>query len=280
MKNPLGSSLCELKACCQRSLQIALTAVQKNDQNTGLITTALLMFVVVLLPLDLFAQVTVPNVSLGLKSTDDPKEIVDSIKIILMLTVLTLAPAILILMTCFTRIIVIFSFLRQALGTQQMPPNQLLVGLSLFLTFFIMRPAFNEINSESLKPFLNGEITQEVAIESGLLPLRKFMFKQTRAEDLQLFLGLSGETATTRADVSTMVLIPSFVISELKTAFQIGFIIYLPFLIIDMVIASVLMAMGMMMLPPVVISLPFKIMLFVIVDGWSLIVGSMVKSFG
>ena len=238
----------------------------------------LLLFLV---PWESFAQVTVPNVSLGLKSTDNPQEIVDSIKIILLLTVLTLAPAILILMTCFTRIIVIFSFLRQALGTQQMPPNQLLVGLSLFLTFFIMRPAFNEINNESLKPFLNGEIKQEVAIESGLLPLRKFMFKQTRPEDLTLFLNLSGtKQAKTRADVETMVLIPAFVISELKTAFQIGFIIYLPFLIIDMVIASVLMAMGMMMLPPVVISLPFKIMLFVIVDGWSLIVGSMVKSFG
>ena len=232
-------------------------------------------------PWEAFSQVTIPNVSMGLKSTDNPQEIVDSIKIILMLTVLTLAPAILILMTCFTRIIVIFSFLRQALGTQQMPPNQLLVGLSLFLTFFIMRPAFNELNNEALKPFLNGEIKQELAMETGLLPLRKFMFKQTRAEDLSLFLNLSGqESAKTRADVETMVLIPAFVISELKTAFTIGFIIYLPFLIIDMVIASVLMAMGMMMLPPVVISLPFKIMLFVIVDGWSLIVGSMVKSFG
>jgi len=227
------------------------------------------------------AQVQVPQISLGLNSTDNPKEIVDSIKIILILTVLTLAPAILILMTCFTRIIVIFSFLRQALGTQQMPPNQLLVGLSLFLTFFIMRPAFTEINNEAIRPFMNGEISQDVAMETGLLPLRKFMFKQTRAEDLTLFLNLSGKTqAKTRADVETMVLIPAFVISELKTAFQIGFIIYLPFLIIDMVIASVLMAMGMMMLPPVVISLPFKIMLFVIVDGWSLIVGSMVKSFG
>lgn len=241
----------------------------------------LIPLILMFLPWEAFAQVTVPNVSLGLKSTDNPQEIVDSIKIILLLTVLTLAPAILILMTCFTRIIVIFSFLRQALGTQQMPPNQLLVGLSLFLTFFIMRPAFNEINNESLKPFLNGEITQEVAMDTGLLPLRKFMFKQTRPEDLQLFISLSGkEKAKTRADVETMVLIPAFVISELKTAFQIGFIIYLPFLIIDMVIASVLMAMGMMMLPPVVISLPFKIMLFVIVDGWSLIVGSMVKSFG
>ncbi len=228
-----------------------------------------------------WAQVQIPQISLGLNSTDNPKEIVDSIKIILLLTVLTLAPAILILMTCFTRIIVIFSFLRQALGTQQMPPNQLLVGLSLFLTFFIMRPAFTEINNESIRPFMNGDISQDVAMETGLLPLRKFMFKQTRAEDLTLFLNLSGKTqAKTRADVETMVLIPAFVISELKTAFQIGFIIYLPFLIIDMVIASVLMAMGMMMLPPVVISLPFKIMLFVIVDGWSLIVGSMVKSFG
>lgn len=241
----------------------------------------LLLFLILSFPGDLFAQVTVPNISMGLKSTDNPKEIVDSIKIILLLTVLTLAPAILIMMTCFTRIIVIFSFLRQALGTQQMPPNQLLVGLSLFLTFFIMRPAFNEINNDALKPFLNGDIKQEVALETGLLPLRKFMFKQTRPEDLKLFLNLSGQgEAKTRADVETMVLIPAFVISELKTAFQIGFIIYLPFLIIDMVIASVLMAMGMMMLPPVVISLPFKIMLFVIVDGWSLIVGSVVKSFG
>ncbi len=228
-----------------------------------------------------FAQVSIPSVSMGLKTTDNPQEIVDSIKIVLVLTILTLAPAILILMTCFTRIIVIFSFLRQALGTQQMPPNQLLVGLSLFLTFFIMRPAFNEINAKSLKPFLDGEIKQDIAIEEAILPLRQFMFKQTRPEDLSLFLNLSGKAeAKTRADVETLVLIPAFVISELKTAFQIGFIIYLPFLIIDMVIASVLMAMGMMMLPPVVISLPFKIMLFVIVDGWSLIVGSMVKSFG
>ena len=235
-------------------------------------------------PWDLLAAggVTIPNVSLGLKTTDNPQEVVDSIKIILMLTVLTLAPAILILMTCFTRIIIILSFLRQALGTQQMPPNQLLVGLTLFLTFFIMRPAFNELNTEALKPYLDGKIAQEAAMDRALIPLRRFMFKQTRGEDLQMFLKLSGEEglAKTRADVSSIVLIPAFVISELKTAFQIGFIIYLPFLVIDMVIASVLMAMGMMMLPPVVISLPFKIMLFVIVDGWGLIVGSMVKSFG
>lgn len=226
-------------------------------------------------------SLTLPNVNLGFKSTDNPKEIVDSIKIILLLTVLTLAPAILILMTSFTRIIVIFSFLRQALGTQQMPPNQLLVGLALFLTLFIMNPIFTEINTKALQPYVNGTLKQEDAMNTALSPLRKFMFHQTREEDLGLFVKLAKiQKPKVRADVPTTVLIPAFVISELKTAFQIGFIIYLPFLVIDMVVASVLMAMGMMMLPPVVISLPFKIMIFVLVDGWSLIVGSLVKSFG
>jgi flagellar biosynthetic protein FliP len=197
------------------------------------------------------------------------------------MTVLTLAPAILIMMTSFTRLIVVFSFLRQALGTQQMPPNQLLVGLALFLSFFIMSPALTEINQNSLQPYLAGTISQEQALTAGLSPLRRFMFNQTRGKDLALFTKLAKmETPKTRADVPTMVLIPAFVISELKTAFQIGFILYLPFLVIDMVAASVLMAMGMMMLPPVVISLPFKLMIFVLVDGWELIVGSLVRSFG
>lgn len=226
------------------------------------------------------AQVTLPNVNLGFKSTNNPQEIVSAIKIIMVLTVLTLAPAILIMMTAFTRIIIVLSFMRQALGTQQMPPNQLLVGLALFLTFFIMQPFFEAINRDSLQPFMNNQISQEVALEKAVAPIRVFMFNQTRAADLELFVRLSkSERPKTRADVSTMVLIPSFVLSELKTAFQIGFIIYLPFLVIDMVAASVLMAMGMMMLPPVVISLPFKIMLFVLVDGWSLLIGSLVKSF-
>jgi flagellar biosynthetic protein FliP len=197
------------------------------------------------------------------------------------LTVLTLAPAILIMMTAFTRIIIVLSFVRQALGTQQMPPNQLLVGLALFLTFFVMSPFFTKVNDEALQPFLNGQISQEEALTKGVAPIRVFMFAQTRATDLELFVRLSKMAAPkTRADVPTMVLIPSFVLSELKTAFEIGFIIYLPFLVIDMVAASVLMAMGMMMLPPVVISLPFKIMLFVLVDGWTLLIGSLVKSFG
>ena len=228
-----------------------------------------------------FAQMTLPNVNIGLDQTDNPKEIVNSIKILMVLTVLTLAPAILILMTSFTRIIIVLSFVRQALGTQQMPPNQLLVGLALFITFFIMSPFLTKINNDAIQPFVEGKINQEVALERAAAPLRKFMFHQTRDADLALFVKLSGsEQPKTRADVATSTLIPAFIISELKTAFQIGFIIYLPFLVIDMVTASVLMAMGMMMLPPVIISLPFKIMLFVFVDGWALLVGSLVKSFG
>lgn len=227
------------------------------------------------------AQVTLPSVNLGFKSTNNPQEIVSAIKILMMLTVLTLAPAIMIMMTAFTRIIIVLSFVRQALGTQNMPPNQLLVGLALFLTFFVMSPFLNKVNQDALQPFLNGQISQDAAIENSLGPIRVFMFNQTRGQDLELFVKLSKiSTPKTRADVPTMVLIPAFVLSELKTAFQIGFIIYLPFLVIDMVAASVLMAMGMMMLPPVVISLPFKIMIFVLVDGWTLLIGSLVKSFG
>lgn len=227
------------------------------------------------------AQVTLPSVNLGFKTTNNPTEVVNTVKIILMMTVLTLAPAILIMMTGFARFIIVLSFLRQALGTQQMPPNQLLVGLALFLTFFVMRPAFEEVNTNALQPFLSNKLNQEQAMDAALVPLRRFMFSQTRDSDLGLFVKLSKMDAPkTRQDVPTTVLVPAFIISELKTAFQIGFVIYLPFLVIDMVIASVLMAMGMMMLPPVVISLPFKIMLFVLVDGWTLLIGSMVKSFG
>lgn len=228
-----------------------------------------------------WAQLTLPSVQLGFNSAQNPQEVVNTIKIVILLTVLTLAPAILIMMTSFTRIIIVLSFLRQALGTQQMPPNQLLVGLALFLTLFVMSPFFSEVNQKALQPYLNGSVSQEHALQSALTPLRKFMFNQTRDADLSLFIQMArAETPKTRADVGTSILIPAFVISELKTAFQIGFILYLPFLVIDMVVASVLMAMGMMMLPPIVISLPFKIMLFILVDGWSLLVGSVVKSFG
>ena len=227
------------------------------------------------------AQVTLPQVNLGFKTTDNPQEVVNVIKIVLIMTVLTLAPAILIMMTGFTRILIVLSFMRQALGVQQMPPNQLLVGLSLFLTFFVMGPAFKEINQKAIQPYLSNSISQDVALENTLAPLRRFMFNQTRDQDLALFVKLAQvEKPKTRADVPTLVLVPAFIVSELKTAFMIGFIVFLPFLIIDILAASVLMAMGMMMVPPVVISLPFKIMLFVLVDGWSLLIGSMVKSFG
>ncbi len=234
-----------------------------------------------LLSAPVFAQVTLPSVNLGFKTTENPTEIVNVVKVILMLTVLTLAPAILIMMTAFTRIIIVLSLLRQALGVQQMPPNQLLVGLALFVTFFVMGPSFQEMNTKGIQPFVAGRISQEQAITETLGPLRKFMFSQTRPQDLSLFVTLAKiEKPKNLAEVPTMTLIPAFIISELKTAFQIGFIIFLPFLIIDMVTASVLMAMGMMMLPPAVISMPFKIMLFILVDGWALLIGSMVKSFG
>jgi flagellar biosynthetic protein FliP len=223
-----------------------------------------------------------PNVNLGFKTVDNPTEVVSVIRIILILTVLTLAPAILIMMTSFTRLIIVLGFLRQALGVQQLPPNQLLVGLAIFLTFFVMKPAFTDINQQALQPYLKGSISQEAAFDAAIKPLRLFMFKQTRAEDLSLFVRLSKQSEGPKnlADVSTFILIPSFIVSELKTAFQIGFMLFLPFLVIDIVVSSVLMAMGMMMLPPIVISLPLKIMLFVLVDGWSLVIGSLVKSFG
>lgn len=251
------------------------------------IAAALLLIFIALDVTPAFAQakqvggVTLPTVSLGFTSTQKPEEVVNVVKIVILLTVLTLAPAILIMMTSFTRIVVVMAFLRQALGTQQMPPNQLIVGLSLFLTFFIMSPFLNEINTKALQPYLKNTISQENALDETMRPLRRFMFAQTRDTDLALFIKLAKiQQPKTRADLPSLVLIPAFVISELKTAFQIGFIIYLPFLIIDMVVASVLMAMGMMMVPPVMVSLPFKIMLFVLVDGWQLIVGSIVKSFG
>lgn len=228
-----------------------------------------------------FGQMMLPNVNLGFKTVDNPTEVVSVIRIVLILTVLTLAPAILVMMTSFTRLIIVLGFLRQALGVQQLPPNQLIVGLAVFLTFFIMKPAFEEINQQSLQPYLSGQMTQDAAFDAALKPLRMFMYKQTRAEDLSLFVRLSkSETPKNLAEVSTFILVPSFIISELKTAFQIGFMLFLPFLVIDIVVSSVLMAMGMMMLPPIVISLPLKVMLFVLVDGWGLVVGSLIKSFG
>ena len=224
---------------------------------------------------------TLPSLSLSFANSQKPTDMVSILRIVMMMTVLSLAPAILIMMTSFTRIVVVLSFLKQALGTQQMPPNQLIVGLALFLSFFVMAPTFKQISTNAIEPYMSEKIDQTTALTRAEAPMREFMFAQTREKDLELFLSLSKEAKPkNRGDVPTYVLIPSFVISELKTAFQIGFMLYLPFLVLDMVVASVLMAMGMMMLPPVVISLPFKLLLFVLVDGWELVVGSLVKSFG
>ncbi len=203
-----------------------------------------------------------------------------AVQLFMLITVLSLAPAILVLMTSFTRIVVVLSFVRNALGTQQLPPTQIIIGLSLFLTFFVMMPTFSEVNSAALQPYLQSEITKEQALDNAEQPLRTFMFKQTREKDLELFVSLSKtERPRTYGDIPTHVLIPAFVISELKTAFQMGFAIFIPFMIIDMIVASTLMSMGMMMMPPMMISLPFKILLFVLVDGWHLVVQSLVTSF-
>ena len=226
------------------------------------------------------ADMIFPSMQIGLEKAEAPGDISVLLQIVFFLTVLSLAPAILILMTSFTRLVVVFSFLRQAMGTQQTPSNQIVAGLALFLTFFIMMPIWQKINNRALQPYLKEEISQEIALKEAIDPIRQFMYKQTREKDLALFVNMSEmEKPKSQEDIPTSVLIPAFVISELKTAFIIGFFLFVPFLIVDMVVASVLLSMGMMMLPPILISLPFKLMLFVLMDGWHLIVGSMVNSF-
>ncbi len=226
------------------------------------------------------AAVPLPTLQVGVGQTDNPNQVSVLLQIVALLTILSLAPAILILMTSFTRLAVVFSFLRQAMGTHQMPPNQIMIGLALFLTFFIMTPVWQQVNDKAIKPYLDEEISQTEALEAAMRPVRQFMFRQTREKDLALFVKMATlDKPNAPKDIPSSVLIPAFVVSELKTAFIIGFVLYVPFLIIDMVVASVLLSMGMMMLPPVMISLPFKLILFVLMDGWYLIVGSLVKSF-
>lgn len=223
------------------------------------------------------AKVGLPGLSVNFGQGVD---LVDTIEVLILFTVLTLAPAVLILCTCFTRIIVVLSFMRQAIGTQSMPPNQLLIGFALFLSVFVMRPTGEDIYYKAVSPYMKKQITTTVALDQIEKSLRGFMNKQVRKADIALFYDVTGETQpSTINDVPIHFLIPAFIISELKTAFQIGFLLYIPFLILDMVVASVLMAMGMMMLPPVVISLPFKLLLFVLVDGWQLVTGSLLRSF-
>ena len=222
------------------------------------------------------------TLDLSITSNMGSTKLESTLQILILLTVLSLAPSILIMVTSFTRLIIVFHFLRTALGTQTSPPNQVLVGLALFITLAIMSPVFTKVNNEAVKPYMSGKITQEEAFETGSKPLKEFMLKQTRDKDLQLFLDINEtdkETINNYQDISFKVIIQAFIISELRTAFIIGFLLYMPFIVLDMVVASTLMSMGMMMLPPTTISMPFKILLFVMVDGWNLVIGELVKSF-
>lgn len=252
--------------------------------RNGLIGIVLLLAGVALILIMLFpteaAAQGLPKVSVQVSQSDNPKDLSTTIQIVLLLTVLTLAPSIVMMVTSFTRIVIVLSFVRQAIGTQQMPPAQLIVGLSLILTIFIMAPIIGKVHHDAIKPYLDGEISQEETYEKGMQPIREFMLKQTREKDIALFVKFSGiERPANASDLPIWVLIPGFIISELRIAFQISFVVFIPFLVIDMVVASVLMSMGMLMLPPIMVALPFKILLFVLVDGWYLLVQSLVSSF-
>lgn len=257
------------------------TPVKYRKFLLALCVTIILVFFISSLD-SVFAQpnIPIPNINIGLDEAQSPQEVTSSLQLLLLLTILAIAPSILIMMTSFTRIIIVLSFIRNAIATQQTPPTQVLIGLALFLTFFVMSPVAANINENALQPYLNEEISQEVALTTAMEPVREFMFRQTREQDLALFIEVGNiNVGSSLDDVPTTVLIPAFVISELKTAFQIGFILFIPFLIIDMVVASTLMSMGMMMLPPAMISLPFKLLLFVMVDGWNIIIRSLVLGF-
>ncbi len=224
--------------------------------------------------------VPLPKIGIDIGTADSPEDVSVTLQLLLLLTVLSLAPSILIMTTSYLRIIIVFQFLKNAMGTMQMPPNQLLAGIALFLTFFVMGPTWNKVNTDALQPYLEGQISMEEAYDKGITPLREFMFKHTRTEDMELFMSfMEVDKPQTREDLPTYVLIPAFVLSELRAGFIIGFFLFIPFLMIDMIVSSILMSMGMMMLPPMMVSLPFKILLFVLVDGWNLIVGSIVRSF-
>lgn len=241
---------------------------------------ALLLPALTLLP-GAVAAAGLPTLSIGVQEAATPAEVSTALQVLLVLTVLSVAPAILLMTTAFTRIIIVLSFVRQAMGTQNTPPNQVLLGLALFLTLFVMAPTLNALNDRAVQPYMAERITQQQALEQSVAVMRDFMFSQVQESELQLFIEITKEEQPENPkEVSTLILVPAFMLSELKRAFQMGFMIYVPFLVIDMLVSSVLMAMGMMMLPPIVISLPFKLLLFVLVDGWQLVVGSLMQSFG
>ena len=225
-------------------------------------------------------RMPIPRIAFDIREAAGPRETALSLQILFLLTILTLAPAIIMMMTAFTRVVIVLDFIKRALSLQQMPPNQIIVGLSIFLTFFIMAPTFSEVNKDALQPYLKGKIDSEVFFNRGMEPMRNFMFRQTREKDIALFINMAKiEKPKNRSEVPSYCLIPAFMISELKRAFEIGIYIFIPFIVIDMIVASALMAMGMIMLPPVMISLPFKIILFILVDGWNLLAYELVRSF-
>ncbi|OQA98914.1 MAG: Flagellar biosynthetic protein FliP precursor [Spirochaetes bacterium ADurb.Bin218] len=245
-----------------------------------------LTFALLLVPAALLAQnaggvtMPIPKITFNVTEANNPKDVALSLQILFLLSILTLAPSIIIMMTAFTRVVIVLDFVKRALSLQQMPPNQVIVGLSLFLTFFIMAPTFTEINEKALQPYLNGQISNQQFFDRSMEPMREFMFRQTREKDIALFVKLAKiEKPKSKKDIPSYCLIPAFMISELRIAFEIGVLLFLPFIVIDMIIASALMAMGMIMLPPVMISLPFKLILFILVDGWNLLVYELVRSF-
>jgi flagellar biosynthetic protein FliP len=274
----------------QKILQLNLARDRHTNLYTGipinmnkkklLLITCLALVGLILAGCATTPEFTAPGVTLEIQPEGQPEQVSSGVQLLVLLTVLSLAPSIVIMATSFTRVVIVLSLLRNAIGTATTPPSQVIIGLALLMTFFIMAPVYNTINQDALQPYLNNEITQQTAFQKAMDPLREFMFRQTRQKDIELFLAMNqSERPNTLADIPTVVLLPAFVISELKTAFTMGFIIYVPFLIIDMVVSSVLLAMGMMMLPPSLISLPFKLLLFVMVDGWYLVTRSLLLSF-
>ncbi|MGL4798667.1 MAG: flagellar type III secretion system pore protein FliP [Cellulosilyticaceae bacterium] len=258
--------------------------MKANKIKQWIIFTLVLIGMMTFVSFEAQATVPVPRLEVQVGTADTPQELSQSLQMLFLLTIIALAPSILIMMTSFTRIVISLHFLKSAIGTQQMPPNQIVIGLALFLTFFVMSPVFTTINETAVIPLESGQITQQEAIEKGMLPIKEFMLRQTRDEDIKLFMDLADrEPLADGVDILEAIpfhiVIPAFIISELRAGFIIGFLLYIPFIVIDMVVASTLMSMGMMMLPPAMIALPFKILLFILVDGWNLIIGQIVQTF-
>lgn len=252
----------------------------KKNAKKLFIILALTLLLFGLTSCDSTSEISAPGVTFSVASADDPTQVTTGVQLLVLLTVLSLAPSILILGTSFTRIVIVISMVRNAIGTPAIPPNQVVIGLSLLLTFFVMGPVYTQINNDAIQPFINKQINQQTALTNAIEPVREFMFKQTREKDIELFMEMRGDARpATLADIPTSALFPAFVISELKTALTMGFLLYVPFLIIDLVISSILLSLGMMMLPPSLVSLPFKLLLFVMVDGWYLITRSLMLSF-